>query len=175
LDGLKEASENIKKLDDCYADCLSFYHHIDFNPSLFNERPNTSIISLPERIKGSLEGIDISLEEDLNISSALSHLLIGVHFINQALSQRRMNMEHFQLVLDLFKKMDRLFGFDITAVDLIPKEILKMVRERDELRRKKDFQQTDRLRREIEALGWLVKDGRPGEPSTVKKKRRTWD
>jgi hypothetical protein len=39
----------------------------------------------------------------------------------------------------------------------------------------RDFTKSDLMRQKIVELGWLVKDGRPGEPSTVKKVRRAWD
>ena len=44
-----------------------------------------------------------------------------------------------------------------------------------EARKTRDFTTSDLMRQKIVELGWLVKDGRPGEPSTVKKIRRVWD
>jgi cysteinyl-tRNA synthetase len=60
-------------------------------------------------------------------------------------------------------------------VDSIPAEISEMLGAQHEFRKNRNFEQSDRLRKRMADLGWLVKDGRPGEPSTVKKKRRAWD
>jgi cysteinyl-tRNA synthetase len=64
----------------------------------------------------------------------------------------------------------------------IPSNVEEMLQKRQEMRSSADFKKdnelqklSDELRDKIQAAGWLLKDGRPGEPSTVKKKRRTWD
>lgn len=56
-----------------------------------------------------------------------------------------------------------LFGLDSLAVaESAPDEVVRLAQARDEARASKDFEQADRLRNEIEALGWDVRDAAGG-------------
>ncbi len=52
--------------------------------------------------------------------------------------------------------------------EIIPKDIMKMVEEREELRRSKHFTQADHLRNRIKKLGYVIQD-RKGKASIIKK------
>jgi cysteinyl-tRNA synthetase len=77
--------------------------------------------------------------------------------------------------VEFFRAVDRVFGFDIAAVAGIPADVKMVLSDYVEARKAKDFARSDALRKQIADQGWLVKDGRPGEPSSVKKIRRVWD
>jgi len=63
--------------------------------------------------------------------------------------------EKLKLMLDF----DRVFGLKLREWQLkIPAEIKGMVREREKLRQAGDYQAADKLRRQIEKLGWVVQD-----------------
>lgn len=56
---------------------------------------------------------------------------------------------------------DRVFGLDLSRLDLnaeIPEEIKRLVVAREESRKNKDWQKSDRLRKEIELAGYRVRD-----------------
>ena len=57
----------------------------------------------------------------------------------------------------------------------IPESIKALAAARWQARLAKNWAESDTLRGQLAEQGWLVKDGRPGEPSTVKKVRRAWD
>lgn len=63
-------------------------------------------------------------------------------------------------------KMDEVLGLNIreNAVKLreIPKSIMKLVREREELRKQKKFTQADHLRNRIEKMGYILDDEEKG-------------
>ena len=44
-----------------------------------------------------------------------------------------------------------------------PDEALKLLEQRAEARTRKDFAESDRLRDQILALGWMVQDGKEGQ------------
>jgi hypothetical protein len=47
-----------------------------------------------------------------------------------------------------------------------PEEALKLLEQRKDARSRKDFAESDRLREEIAALGWIVQDGKEGQKLT---------
>ena len=76
-----------------------------------------------------------------------------------------------QGVLDAFKRMDEVLGvifFGKKEAEEIPAEIAAMLEERAAARAARDWALSDRLRDEIAAKGWLVKDSKEGQSCTKK-------
>lgn len=178
FDGLKDSGELIRKLDECFWQCISRKGHA--HKGNYNAEHDRAVLGR------YLDGIEKWLSDDLNVSAAFADVLEGVKFINTQLALRgeaEMNDTALDLALDFLRMIDRIFGFDVTSVEEIPLKIIQLMEERAEVRRqvaedkanKALWAKSDALRNEIQVLGWIVKDGKPGEASTLKKKRRAWD
>jgi len=172
LDGVKEASEIIRKLDDCYWQCISRLHlgmaaknHSDFGDDIS---------------KQTLDDMCEDLGDDLNIAAALAVFFRTVTWINAEIL--KLCADELKQYIGLFETTDKLLGMDIAEKKEIPDNIIRLLKERSEVRRrikeennKALWADSDKLRDEIQAQGWIVKDARPGEPSSLKMKRRKWD
>jgi cysteinyl-tRNA synthetase len=174
LQGLKEAGEVIKKLDDCYFQCLT---HANRTPG-----GNKSGAQLGKKLDTAMNEIVNALCDDLNISKALALFHEAVGLINRTIDERTDLQNSAVSGVTFFNETDRLFGFDISKIAETPSELLHALLQREEVRGASDFKQnkelqkkSDELRDNIGMRGWFVKDLRPGEPSTLKKKRRVWD
>ncbi len=163
FDSLKEAKDVIEKMDNCYFQLLSREQLAKEQQQGFDE----SILS------EAINEIEKALDENLNIALALATLQETVTKINAGILQ--MSKSSLRLAMDFFQKTDKLFGFDIASIKEIPSETQNAIAAYSEARAAKDFAKSDALRNDIAGKGWLVKDGKPGEISTVKKIRRTWD
>ncbi|OQA56677.1 MAG: Cysteine--tRNA ligase [Candidatus Omnitrophica bacterium ADurb.Bin277] len=161
FESLKEAREVIEKLDNCYFQCLSRLQ--------IGCRGTDGQLQLRQAVRD----IGESLSEDLNIASALAILQKIVTEINAHLAQ--LSSASLRECIGFFEHMDRIFGLDVASVKEIPPDVLGVLAEYAEARKIRDFSKSDALRKEIGEKKWFVKDGRPGEPSTVKKMRRAWD
>ncbi len=66
--------------------------------------------------------------------------------------------------LGTIKKIDEVFGLDLNKEEKIkiPNEIKKLVREREELRKKKNWKKADKIRRKINKLGYSIDDTKEG-------------
>ncbi len=164
FEGLKEAREVIEKMDNCYFQCLS-------RLQLFKEKgePDFDL----EVLSATLEKMDEFLGEDLNVAAALASFQEAVTVINSHLS--KIPETGLVACVEFFEKVDRLLGLDIASIGTIPENVKTALEQYAEARKARDFVKSDLMRQKIVELGWLVKDGRPGEPSTVKKVRRAWD
>ncbi|NPE27000.1 cysteine--tRNA ligase [Methanococcoides sp. SA1] len=62
------------------------------------------------------------------------------------------------------RKMDEVLGLGLFERDevKVPEDVLEIAKEREVARKEKDFGKSDELRRDIEELGWIVKDGDDG-------------
>jgi len=164
FDSLKEARDVIEKLDNCYFQCLSRSQLLggagesDFDLGV---------------LSAALEKMEKFLGEDLNVAAALASLQETITVINASLA--KIPQAGLTACVDFFVKVDRLLGLDIAAVESIPANVKTTLEKYAEARKARDFATSDLMRQKIVELGWLVKDGRPGEPSTVKKVRRAWD
>jgi cysteinyl-tRNA synthetase len=166
FESLKEAREVIEKLDNCYFQCLSRVGRTAY-PKCDSDYYRNVVCG------HAIEEIMKWMSDDLNISAALSEFLEGVTEINKNLE--KMDEKSLKVCMDFFVKADVLFGLDVASIEAIPENVKTALGQYAEARKTRDFTKSDALRKEIEKSGWLVKDGRPGEPSTVKKIRRVWD
>ncbi|MGH8011517.1 MAG: DALR domain-containing protein, partial [Candidatus Binataceae bacterium] len=109
---------------------------------------------------GYRERFHDALNNDLNTPQALA-----VVFEMIAESNRR-NERH---VWNTLKGFDRVIGFnleqrlrEVNAPRAFPAEIKNLRAQRDQARAAHDFQRADELRREIEARGYEIRDGKTG-------------
>jgi cysteinyl-tRNA synthetase len=100
-----------------------------------------------------------AVADDLNLSSALSHLFDYVRETNRLLDQH----ESANMNLDpVWEKIDGLLGLGEWKNE-IPDTVAKLRDERALARKNKDFKKSDELRDQIESLGWKVKDTPNGQ------------
>lgn len=94
------------------------------------------------------------MDNDLDTPKALALLWDLVHDNNMSEADKRVTM------LDL----DKVFGFGFSKLQkvIIPEEVTKIIEERDKARSNRDWKESDKLREEIEKLGYKVKDTEDG-------------
>ncbi len=100
-----------------------------------------------------------ALNDDLNYPQALA-------FLWKAAKSNIPNQDKLDLVLDF----DQVFGLKLSESSFsvkIPAEIKKLAIEREELRKKGEFEKADEVRKEIGELGFSVEDSETG--SKIKK------
>ena len=95
------------------------------------------------------------LEDDLDTPRALSLLWDVMKDKNMSVGDKKATILDFDKVLGL--------GFENLKEEKIPENILKLTNEREEARNNKDFKKSDELRKEINSLGYEVKDTARGQ------------
>ena len=109
-----------------------------------------------------------AVNDDLNIPKAFASLFELVRVCNGM----EVDAEAASEALGVFKRMDEVLGvifFENEKKEVeIPAEVKQLLDARAEARKAKNWAESDRLRDEIAALGWAVKDSRDGQ-SVAKK------
>ncbi len=90
------------------------------------------------------------VNDDLDTPKALTLLWDVLKDENISPADKRATVLDFDKVLGL--------GFDKLMEEIIPEKIIKLAEERNEARKNKDFQKSDDLRKQINNLGYEVKD-----------------
>ena len=119
---------------------------------------------VPGWAKKHLEDFAAAVNDDLNIPGAFAALFALV---------RDTNAHGGGAVLDIFRRMDKVlgvifFGQSEKKSEDLPDEVKKLLDERAKARAGKNWAESDRLRNEIAALGYAVKDSKDGQTCTRK-------
>ena len=118
----------------------------------------------PEFAAKALEDFTAAVNDDLNIPKAFAALFELVRETNASGTAS-------QGVLDVFKRMDEVLGivfFGKKEAETVPDEIAALLEARAAARASKNWAESDRLRDEIAAKGWVVKDSKEGQSCTKK-------
>ena len=116
----------------------------------------------PEWAKARLDEFAAAVNDDLNMPKAFAALFELV---------RDTNSHGGGPVLDVFKRMDEVLGvifFGKAEKTDVPAEVQALLDKRADARKAKDWALSDKLRDEIAAMGWLVKDSREGQSISKK-------
>ena len=149
---LEDARKSLERIDRC-VDALS----AAANGAAPGETPDWAA--------KCLEDFTAAVNEDLNTPKAFAALFELVRHANAAL-QGGLPSEQAAAVLEVFKRMDSVLGvvfFGKAAKAEVPAEIQALLDQRAEARKAKNWAESDRLRDEIAAAGWLVKDSKEGQ------------
>ena len=119
----------------------------------------------PAPLAGHVEKFFAALDEDLNISAALSHLFDLIRESNAALDRRALTAEQASALLADWRHLDSVLAFQRESA-AIPAAVGALVEQRQRARAEKQWAESDRLRDEIAALGWIVKDTKDGPKLT---------
>ena len=115
----------------------------------------------PAPLAGHVEKFFAALDEDLNISAALSHLFDLIRESNAALDRAELSPAQAAQLLADWQRLDGVLAFQRESV-AVSAEVSALVEKRQAARVAKGWAESDRLRDEIAALGWIVKDTKDG-------------
>ena len=122
----------------------------------------SEISSLPDWMAAYLADFTRALDDDLNISLALAALFDFVHAGNKRLDEGALSPVEAVQALDTLEHIDRVLGVHSGEALAPPAAVVQLAQARLESRRRKDWAEADRLRREVEAQGWIIQDAPDG-------------
>ena len=106
-----------------------------------------------------------ALDDDLNISGALGHLFDNIRESNRLMDQGEFTPGDARALLDWWGRANQVLAFEADAA-AVPNEVQAILDARGIARREKQWAESDRLRDEMAALGWDVKDTKDGQRVT---------
>ena len=115
--------------------------------------------SLADDFRGA---VDRALAHDLNINDALGHLFTLVRESNKLLDADQLTPAQAKSIESAYAAFDEVAGLGEASTS-VPAEVQALADQRAAARKAKDFAASDTLRKQIEALGWKVKDTPKGQ------------
>jgi len=105
-----------------------------------------------------------TMEDDFNTPKAIAAILELVNKGNILIAQNKFSSEDSKGVLAFLKKVDDVFGFIFIekTKEKIPQALLNLVKQREEYRKKGNWQKADEIRKKLQKLGYWVEDTKEG-------------
>lgn len=130
----------------------------DFMSKTTSNTGTDSLAVKPPRNDGYKNKFNEYVNDDLDMPKALA--LVWEIMKNSELSDKDKT--------DLILNFDKVLGLELDEVEVveIPENVQKLVEKREKARESKDFDKSDELRKEIESLGFEVKDTDSGSKVT---------
>ncbi|PIY59906.1 cysteine--tRNA ligase [Candidatus Woesearchaeota archaeon CG_4_10_14_0_8_um_filter_47_5] len=127
---------------------------------------------VPEKITLVREKFEAAMDDDLNISEALGVLFDFVREVNSLIGKQALGWKDAEQVLAFFKDADSVLGVLSFDREPVPREIMALVQEREDVRKARDWKRSDELREEIKKQGYFVEDT-PKGPVVKHNKKNT--
>ncbi len=99
-----------------------------------------------------------AMDDDLNTPRAFAALFSNIRKINRLISEEKIGSDDAQKILNAFSSVDRILGIFDFSMSSYPEDVRELIRQREEARKKGDFELADSIRKRLEAKGVRVKD-----------------
>ena len=152
-EALEQAHKNLQKIND-------FVLELELNGKKFEQALGSLAASMD--ISGYEKRFDEAMDDDLNTPLALSVVYEMISEYNRLHVDGNFSPEDYGKLLSLWKKMNSVFGLVLSGQAEIPDEIKKLIADREQARKEKNFAKSDDLRSLIEKKGYLVEDTKEG-------------
>ena len=157
LEGLRAAEKTVEGLRDFHARLKE----AKAEPGA-NER-------LRDAASRALEGFEAGMDDDLNTSVALAAIHNLTREVNTAIADHALYEENKRELLALIERFNTVLNIFVEEQPLmLDEEVQKLIDERQEARRRRDFTRADEIRDELTARGITLEDTKDG----VRWKRR---
>ncbi len=130
----------------------------EFVARLKHARPGPGASEVDQHIYNLRQSFRDALDDDLNVAGALSALFEFIRTINPLFDRGRLNRENLDQILELFTQLNEVLGILDFGEELPDEECIRLLEEREEARKVKDWPKADHLRDEILAKGFKIVD-----------------
>ncbi len=150
---------------DALAGARSTLSRIDEFVSLVKEKAAGSAPeeNAPEWVAKALASFGAALDADLNMAEALASVHLLINQGNKEAAAGTLDRNTAAHVLQTLDAMDSVLNVLKRPATSIPAKVLELVEQRKLARESKQWAESDKLRNEIAALNWTVKDTAEGQ------------
>jgi cysteinyl-tRNA synthetase len=143
-DAIMQAKTNLQKIND-------FIFNMEALSTAQDSNSNFNITSYQEKFEAAMD-------DDLNTPLALSVLYGLITDANKLLAESSLGATDAKKILAFWKKINSVLALVLHGQVEIPQEILELVKKRETARIQKDFSTSDKIRDEIDKLGYTIED-----------------
>jgi cysteinyl-tRNA synthetase len=109
-------------------------------------------------IHKATQQFEAGMDDDLNISLGLAAIFEFVREVNRLLADGRLSRENAQAAITAMRRFDQVLGLLDEPEAPVDAQVERLVQEREQARKRRDFATADRIRAQITAMGYVVED-----------------
>ncbi len=115
-------------------------------------------------IEKSKKEFEKAMDDDFNTPKAVAVIFKIISKGNSLIDRNLLSKADVRKILKFLKEVDNIFHFIFWGKETakIPSFIKKMVREREQARKKRDWKSADEIRKKIKQMGYQIKDTKEG-------------
>ena len=102
-----------------------------------------------------------AMNNDFNTSLSFTHLYGLAREINKIVSKQKISHEQAERIIQSSRELGGIFGIlekEVLIEEKLPKEVEKLIKQREAARKRKDWKTADRIREEAKRLGYILED-----------------
>ena len=145
---LEAARASLQRLDECWTKLSAV------------QESGPRVPELASWVAAMNEALREAIFDDINMSTALAAVFGLVRQVNYLMTEGKLFVEDAEEVQAAFRTADELLSIlpaDVEPVEL-PDDIQDLIRQREQARQSKDFARADKIRNDLAARGYVVKD-----------------
>ena len=152
---LAAAQTSLGRISNCVSQIkFALENGADSHPS-----DSETTVKLKEAVKTAEESFVAHMDDDLNTADAITDVFNLVSEANRALAADDASAEALKLAQDKIVELTGVLGVTLDeAKEEVPAEVMELAEKRAQAKKEKNFAEADRLRDEITALGYSIKD-----------------
>jgi len=120
------------------------------------EHPEVEVL-----IADAQQRFEDAMDDDLETSRALAAVFEFIHEVNKLEMNKDLDKNDAEKIVVFMDEIDSVLGLLIKEEN-VPADVLYLAKQREEARKKKDWEKSDSLREEIKEKGYIVEDGKEG-------------
>ncbi|MBR2821258.1 MAG: class I tRNA ligase family protein, partial [Clostridiales bacterium] len=113
---------------------------------------------LSDAVNAASESFVSHMDDDLNSADAITDIFNLVRQTNTSAQEGKVSASALKAAKDKILELTGVLGIVLDLEDEIPEEITELANKRAEAKKAKDYAEADRIRNEIQAKGYTVKD-----------------
>ena len=135
----------------------------EFIEKMQNTKLKIQNCSLKFKIDKFKKEFEMAMEDDFNTPKAIAVMFELIKEVNLILEKNQITKQDAKQILDFLKSIDKVFGIVFKKEKIkIPKNVQKLVEKREKLRKEQKWEEADRIREQIKALGYEIQDTQAG-------------
>ena len=148
FDSLKSAQTTLEKL----------YNFIRKLRTMKGKAANKELATKISEVKKKFEE---AINDDLNMPNALVAINEFMHSINKQFDENKISGAQAKKILAAMFSFDKVLGLklnEVKAEEKLPLEVMKLIKQREQARKNKDWKTSDKIRNELKAKGVVLED-----------------
>jgi cysteinyl-tRNA synthetase len=146
-----QAEQSIARINNCYVNLKHRLKAVWDHPG-----DDADVLARIEAIRGKFHE---KMQDDFNTPDAITAVFDLVHEANQYLKRDAANEATLQRMLEALQEMNRVLGMIAEETDeLLDEEVERLIRERTEARKARNYARADEIRDTLERRGIVLED-----------------